>query len=200
MNHHSGRSSFVLVGLLLASGLASFGCARQAPYVWARELAPAAGQSQPTIGVRDTILVEVKDQPTLSGEFTVREDGHYGQPQVGSVFVRGLTPAQTASLLKARLTGVVIDPQIGVWLVKIAPVKVNVVGEVKTPGTYELTRDRTVVGALAAAGWVSAFAQEDGLYVLREGRRVRFRLAELTAPDEFVGAFRLNDGDVLVVE
>lgn len=202
MKHRRSRSSSVVVVclLLLGSALASLGCARQAPYVWARELGATANQSQPTIGVRDTILVEVKDQPTLSGEFTVRDDGHYAQPQAGSVLVRGLTAGQAAALLKTRLTGVVIDPQVRVWLVRTAPVRINVVGQVKTPGTYELTRDRTVVGALAAAGWVTDFAEEDGLYVVREGRRVRFRLAELTAPHEAVAGFRLNDGDVLVVE
>jgi polysaccharide export outer membrane protein len=81
---------------------------------------------------------------------------------------------------------------------------VNVVGEVKTPGVYELARDRTVMAALAAAGWLTDFASKDRIFVIRTGgeqeQRIRFRARELTAPDPHSSTFRLRDGDVVVVE
>jgi protein involved in polysaccharide export with SLBB domain len=86
---------------------------------------------------------------------------------------------------------------------KPAPVRVNVVGEVKTPGVYELGRDRSLLAALAAAGWVTDFASHDRIFVAKREAplpRVRFRVRELTSPGPSVAAFRLSDGDVVSVE
>ena len=85
---------------------------------------------------------------------------------------------------------------------RLAPIKVNVVGEVKTPAAYELTRDRTVAAALAAAGWLTEYADRERIFVVRhEGdMRIRFRAAEITSPDPAVARFRLSDGDVVVAE
>ena len=54
---------------------------------------------------------------------------------------------------------------------KPAPIRINVVGQVKTPGSFELTRDRSVTAALAAAGWLNEFAGDDDVYVLRPQSR-----------------------------
>lgn len=184
--------------LLVASGCAG----HQPPYVWVQDLTAASG-SDPVIQPRDTIVVEVAEQPTMSGEFNVREDGHYLQPMAGSIRVAGLTPIQAGSVVAASLKRMVVDPRVSVFLLKPAPIRVSVVGEVKAPGSYEMTRERGVTAALAAAGWVSDFAHADRIYVLRgddQQPRVRFRLKDLTAPEPHSAQFRLRDGDVILVE
>jgi polysaccharide biosynthesis/export protein len=79
-----------------------------------------------------------------------------------------------------------------------------VVGEVKTPGSYELTRGHGVIAALAAGGWLNEFANGDRIFVISsEGgapRRIRFRVRELTAAEPHATAFRLKDGDIVVAE
>ena len=89
-----------------------------------------------------------------------------------------------------------------VWISRPAPIRVNVVGEVKTPGTFELTRDRTVLGALSAAGWVTEFAKKEEIYVVRmsDKARIRFRLTDITSPTGPASRFRLRDGDSVIVE
>jgi protein involved in polysaccharide export with SLBB domain len=80
---------------------------------------------------------------------------------------------------------------------------VSVIGELKAPGSYELSRDRSVAAALAAAGWLGDFAGKDRIYVLRRGPKdlsVRFRVADITNPGPSTARFRLRDGDVVVVE
>lgn len=177
------------------------GCASTGGFVWDRDL-PSDPSSEPVLQPRDTILVEVTGQPSLSGEFTLRDDGHYVQPMVGSVEVAGQTRAQAAAGLRDRLRQVVVEPVVAVWLVRSAPVRINVVGEVKTPGSYELGRDRSVAGALALAGWISEFAHDDRIYVLRhrEPARVRFFVRDLTTGEAHATTFRLMDGDTVAVE
>jgi hypothetical protein len=59
-----------------------------------------------------------------------------------------------------------------------------------------------VAAALAAAGWLTEYADRDRIFVVRhEGdMRVRFRAREVTSPDPAVARFRLSDGDVVVAE
>ena len=193
----------IATGLLgMTAALAS--CATERPFVWIQDLpAAAAGEADGTVRPRDSIAVVVMDQATMSGEFVVHDDGSYLQPTLGNVMVQGKTPAEISADLQARLKDMIVNPRVAVSISKVAPIRVNVVGEVKTPGSYELNRDRTLAGALAAAGWVTDFASKDRVYVARNGqneRRVRFALRELTSPESPSARFRLRDGDVVVVE
>jgi polysaccharide export outer membrane protein len=192
-----------------AAGLALLllvGCAgSDRPFVWVNDLKPdAPANVDATIHPRDTIAVVVANQPSMSGEFVVHDDGGYMQPTLGNVQVVGRLPAEVAADLQARLKDMVVNPQVTVSVVHIAPIRISVVGEVKTPGSYELNRDRSVAGALAAAGWLTDFAAKDRIFVLRRGEksqtRIRFPLREVTSPDAESAWFRLHDGDVVVVE
>ena len=191
----------VLVTALLVTGLA---CAAERPYVWVQDLPPLppAGPSG-LIHPRDTIAVLVRDQPAMSGEFVIREDGGYIQPTLGNVAVADRPPGAVALEIQSRLENMIVRPQVSVSIVKTASVRVSVVGEVKTPGTYELTRDKTVMASLAAAGWLTDFASKDRIFVVRstdKGMRVRFRAQALTAPEPASAQFQMRDGDVVVVE
>jgi polysaccharide biosynthesis/export protein len=189
--------------LLVASGALN-GCAMDRPYVWAKDVpAVSAAEVVPVVHARDTLAVQVRDQVALSGEFIVREDGEYAQPTLGNVAVDGRTPAQVAEMLQGLLTNVVVNPRVTVSILRKATARVNVIGEVKAPGPYELTRDRSVTAALAAAGWLTPFASDDRIFVVRAGgkdARIRFTAQSLTAPDPQSVPFRLRDGDVVVVE
>lgn len=189
------------LSLVVASALA--GCATERPFMWAKDVPAAAAETNSVVHGRDTLAIQVQDQPALSGEFVVREDGGYVHPTLGNVVVDGRTAEQVAELLQSLLTNVIVHPRVTAAIVRKASARVNVVGEVKTPGSYELTRDRSVTAALAAAGWLTAFASDDRIFVVRASDRevrVRFKAQNLTAPDAQSVPFRLRDGDVVVVE
>ena len=191
--------SVVLVGILT---LLSQGCAHDERFAWIEETPLKDPGSEAIIHPRDTILVEVQKQPTLSGEFVVRDDGHYAQPMVGSIHVADLTPGQVARGIAIALKDVVVTPVVSVWITKISPIRVSVVGEIKTPGTYELTRDRSVLAVLALAGWLTEFAHNDRVFVVRAGtsERFRFRVRDITTAEPHAAQFQLADSDVVVVE
>ena len=191
-----------LVALLLFVGLGVGACAHQEGFTWVTDLPLDTATTEPVVRPRDTLLVEVERQPALSGEFVVRDDGHYSQPMVGSINVAGQTARQVASVVTVALKEVVVTPVVRVWITKTPPVRISVVGEVKTPGPQELTRDRTVLAALAQAGWLTEFAHKDLVFVVRSGssERVRFRVPDITRAEAHAARFRLGDGDVVVVE
>lgn len=191
-----------LMGLVVALS-ASFvvGCGSTGPYIWVQNYKNP--EEVPTIKRGDTISVAVRNQRPLSGSFTVLENGAYAQPVVGQVTVAGLTEAQASKKLANLLKGIVVEPQVVVTVVTPRPVRVSVLGEVRTPGQFAIQYDETVLSVLARSGGLTTFADGNGIYVIRqrpELRRIRFRYQHLKAADPASTTFRLRDGDVIVVE
>ena len=179
------------------------GCATtEQPFVWVSTLPPPDMKPDGVIRPRDSIVAVVRDHPDLSGEFVVRDDGGVLYPTIGDIHVGDLSTEAATAELRGRIASVVVNPVVTVSISKLAPIRVNVVGEVKNPQTYELTRDRTVAAALAAAGWITEYADRERIFVVRHdgGTRIRFRASEITSPNPAVARFRLSDGDVVVAE
>lgn len=194
------RSVLPLAASLALSALA-LGCGPKRPFVWIQALPPEQGP--PKIQVGDGISVQVKSQSTLSGEFPVRANGAFLLPVAGEVAVAGLSPEEAAQRVAKRLDGIVVNPMVQVSVSTPRGVRVSVVGEVRTPGAYELTKRERLLDVLARAGGLAEFADRDGIYVLRDAEppvRIRFRWADLTSGEPTSASFRVQDGDVIVVE
>jgi Periplasmic protein involved in polysaccharide export len=190
---------------LVVLALLSVGCAHEAPFVWVQDVPVGDQTPVARIQARDTISIDIAGQPSLSGESTVRDDGSYFNPLVGSVALAGLTLAEAGATLQARLKAVVVAPVVAVALVRTAPIRVGVMGEVKNPGSYELIRDRRLSAALLAAGGLTDYARDERIFVTRmagENRRVRvrFRLRDVTTSEPHTASFLLLDGDLVFVE
>lgn len=87
----------------------------------------------------DRLNVTVLGFPDLSGEQMVLADGTIQMPLVGSVSVRGLTPAQASTQLTEALRPYVRRPQVNISLLNIRPPRVSVTGEVRRPGPLVIT-------------------------------------------------------------
>ena len=176
-------------------------CATTEQFDAVSSVPPEPAASDVVIHPRDTIVVIVQNQPTSSGEFAVRPDGGVNLPTIGEVSAAGRTLGQLTEELRPRYGAAFTNASVNVSVIP-APVRVNVVGEVKTPASYELSRDRSVTAALAAAGWLTEFADRDRILVIRRNpsKRFRFSVRDITKPNDTVAQFRLLDGDVIVVE
>ena len=191
----------LFVVIALSSGGA--GCGAERPFLWVDNLPPEAPGKTARILPGDTIFVEVQDQPTMSGEFAVRDDGYYVQPSLGGIHVAGMTAGEARGVVANRLAQIVVSPRVSLSIVRSRPIRVSVGGEVRTPGNYELDRNRRVLGALTAAGWLTDYADAEGIYVVRRGvpgGRIRFRLEDLKEGGSRASEFELHEGDVVIVE
>ena len=71
--------------------------------------------SKDMLGVEDSLLITVKDEPDLSGTYVVAKDGTITLPLIGALGVAGKTPATVRTLLIARLSdGYLVNPEITV--------------------------------------------------------------------------------------
>ncbi len=126
--------------------------ARQGP-------ANPAQQADYLVGPQDVLSITVWDQNDLSGKFTVETDGSFTFPLIGRVQAGGLTLRQVETELKKRLAdGYFKNPQLTVSIETYRSQRVFITGEVRTPGTYTLTGDMSLIEALSRAGSTTQFA------------------------------------------
>jgi polysaccharide biosynthesis/export protein len=166
------------------------------------------------IGPEDVLEIAVWDNTQLTRTVPVRPDGHISLPLLDDVKVAGLTPMQLRELLTAALTPYVPMPTVSVIVREVHSYKVTVIGEVKTPGRYELKSRATVLDVLAMAGGLTEFAARGRILVLRHDaagtRQIPFAFDKVgsrhgTARNSAAGRqttegnFSLRPGDIVLV-
>ncbi len=120
------------------------------------------------LGPEDVITVDVFDQPGYSrANITVPPSGRINYPVIGQVMVAGRTIEEIEKEITERLYEYIREPKVTVQIVQVHSMKYMVVGDVATPGIYEMTRRMTVNEALAKAGDVSRFGDTKNINVLR---------------------------------
>jgi polysaccharide export outer membrane protein len=112
-----------------------------------------AQEAEYVLGTQDVFRITIFGQGGLSERFTVEADGTFTFPIFGRVKAGGLTVRQLQDDLTRRLRdGYFNDPRLTIAIEEYRSQRVFIVGEVKAPGTYGLTRSLTLVEALALAG------------------------------------------------
>lgn len=100
----------------------------------------------------DQLAVDVAGDSTFSKTVSVLDDGSITYPLLGRMVVAGLSLQQVEALFAQRLQQYVRDPQVTVSIAALGQPSVMVLGNVKTPGRYELPSGAHLSNALAAAG------------------------------------------------
>ena len=194
-----------LASLAIVVGLAvsAVGCGGTGPYIWVDSLPASAATGNDVVIVDGDVLnVRVFNQDPLSTKEKVRADGRISIPVVGEVVARGKRPAQLAAEIQERLKDIVKVPSVTVTFEQGAELKVAVVGEVRNAGIFQMEPGANVLQALAAAGGLSDYADNEKVFVVRKSlpQRVRFRYTDLRSQDPKSIAFTLQANDVVVVE
>lgn len=123
------------------------------------------------VGPQDVLLITVFDQQDLGGKYTVDADGSVSFPLIGRLKVGGLTLQQIEGALRTALAdGFFRNPQVSVGIEQYRSQRVFVVGEVRAPGTYQLSGDMTLIEVLARAGSTTPDAAGEAMIVRPKGK------------------------------
>lgn len=131
--------------------------------------------------------------------YVVNQQGYINFPVLGKLKVVGMTTEEISKLLYDKISADVEEPNIRVELINF---KVNVLGEVKTPGTIKIDRQRfSILDALAAVGDLTDFAERTNLLLIREENGQRsYTTIDLNDTSLFTSpSFYLQQNDVLYV-
>ncbi|MEG2606393.1 MAG: SLBB domain-containing protein [Mucinivorans sp.] len=170
--------------------------------------APSMSMATPTnyvLSAGDQVLVTVWGAAEAEYNLTVSPEGNINIPSVGLVNVAGITVGQAQTKIRNKLVSAVAGLSDGTVHIKITlgdirSIKVNIVGEALTPGTYTLPSLATLFNALYSAGGVSDIGSLRNIKLYREGKEV----ATLDVYDYLLRGktevdMPLKDGDMIVV-
>ncbi|SRR5216683_2726956 len=169
----------------------------------ADDVPPAAALPDYRIGIDDVLDVAVWNVAELQKTVPVRPDGKISLPLVNDVLAAGLTPMELRDQLAKKFAAYVHSPDVSVVVRDIRSLKISVLGEVKTPGRFDLKGPSTVLDALALAGGFTEFASRRKITVLRAAggtaQRIYFDYDAAVSKGGKRTNMALQPGDIVVV-
>ncbi|HHV55033.1 MAG TPA: hypothetical protein GXX55_06275, partial [Firmicutes bacterium] len=151
------------------------------------------------LGPGDVIRVVVYGQPDLTTDLLVGPDGTVGYPLLGKLAVSSKTTSEVAGEIRQGLTRYVKEPQVTVAVVRYRTLRVQVLGEVRAPGQYELPLGARLMDAIGLAGGWTRQAAIRQVMLVRRGTTSRIDLEKLSATGELSLNVPLEDGDLINV-
>jgi polysaccharide export outer membrane protein len=146
------------------------------------------------LGVGDAVRVTVFQQPDLTTEDRISEQGSISMPLVGEVKLDGLSMNEAASRIADALKRgkFLLNPQVNVALTTLRSRQVSVLGMVTRPGRYALDETSSqLADVIAAAGGVMPTGSEV-VMVKRDGKDLKVPLLGK--------GFQLKGGETVYVE
>ena len=135
--------------------------------------------------------------------YTVSAEGTIEYPVLGTLKVEGMTRNELAAFIKGEIMGrgLIKDPVVTVEFLNVG---VSVLGEVNSPGRYDMNVDAlTILEAISLARDLSIQGNRQNIKVLRkDGDKLQTYVLDITDTEKLVKspAYYLRQGDIIYVE
>ncbi len=152
------------------------------------------------LGPGDQLIIDIYGATQETQSLTVSPDGTVTTPNVGPVQVSGLTVSGAKNRISEKMGHYYSESEIKVSVGQTRTIVVNVLGEVKTPGTYTLSAFATVFHALYMAGGIDDLGTLRDIKVYRQGKQIAaVDVYEFILNGRLAGNVTLIDNDVIQV-
>ena len=157
------------------------------------------------LGPGDEVIIDVWGASEEHLRQTISPEGSIMISRLGPVHLNGKTIEEANKYIKqlfaTKYAGVGDDQtDISVNLGDIRSIQIDIMGEVSTPGTFQLSPFSTVFHALYNAGGINNIGSMRNIYVLRNGKRVAtVDIYDYLFNGKQTGNIRLQEGDVIIV-
>ena len=157
------------------------------------------------LGPGDVLKISVFDQPDLSLEVRVSENGTITFPLIGEVKVGGSTTAVAESKIAEMLEsgGFIRSPHVNVLVTQLQSQQVSVLGQVNHPGRYPIEGTRTLSDVIALASGISPDGGDIVTVIrTREGKTTRDQvdLLHMMQQADITKNTTIAGGDIVFVE
>lgn len=152
----------------------------------------------------DRVAISVWGEDTLNlKDIMVLPDGTISFPLAGNFQVVGYTTQQVEAFITEKLKEYLPVPKVTVVVTGVDGSRAYVVGKVLKPGPVLLNTPTTVLQAIAVAGALDRFADEDNIKVIRstaDGQQVfKVNYGDLVKGKSLETNILLKSGDTIVV-
>jgi len=132
------------------------------------------------INIGDQVVVSIWGNSQATYQLVVNRNGQVQIPDVGPVYIAGLPFEEAEKKLSQKLSTIYADMQGGsprtfaqIDLGKMRSIKVNIVGEATTPGTYTLPATASVFNALFLSGGPGNIGSLRNIRLIRDGKAIK---------------------------
>lgn len=154
------------------------------------------------LGSGDEISISIWGFSEHEGRYTIDNNGSISPQLVGKIYLKGMEYGKAKALIKARFGKVynLKNSQIAIELNYSKVIRVNIVGEVKNPGTYSVHAVNSAFNILSLAGGINSLGSVRYISVKRSGKIIKnLDLYEFLANQKSNQDFFLLDNDYLIV-
>ena len=112
---------------------------------------PAPAQDY-LLGGGDVVTISVYEQPDMQTTVRISGDGMISLPLLGQVSAENLSVKQLEEKIEGLLAdGYIVDPQVHVFVEEFRSRKVTILGEVASPGVYEIQGQTSILELISKA-------------------------------------------------
>ncbi|WP_147309597.1 SLBB domain-containing protein [Marixanthomonas ophiurae] len=162
------------------------------------------------LGPGDEISINLWGAAENTYNVEVDREGAVRISNIGPIYVSGLTMEEASGKIKGKLkriySGINASDNssykvfLSVSLINVRTVQVNIIGEVKVPGTYSLSALSTVLNALYASGGPTKQGTFREIKLVRNGDEIiYFDIYDYLINGSQVGNKTLQDQDVIII-
>ena len=153
------------------------------------------------LGPGDEVVVDIYGASQSTIIHTISPEGTITVSGYGPIYLSGLSVAGAQKKLRSTLGSRYKSSDLRLTVGNTRTIQVNIMGEVKAPGTYHLSAFANVFYALYRAGGTSDLGTLRNIKVYRNGRLVTVvDLYQYILNGRMAGNIRLQDNDVIQVE
>ena len=153
------------------------------------------------LGPGDQVVVDIYGASQNTLVHTISPEGTITVAGYGPISLTGLTVAGAQAKLRSTIGSRYQSSNLRLTVGNTRTIQVNILGEVRAPGTYHLSAFANVFYALYRAGGTSSLGTLRNIKVFRNGRLITVvDLYEMILNGRLAGNIQLRDNDVIQVE
>jgi len=156
------------------------------------------------VGPGDALQIDITGNSVVSWNLNVAADGSILLPGMGKLYVGGSTIENATEAIKGRLNAnnfaIGRGSNLSVGLSNIRTMRITVMGEVRNPGTYNVSSLTTAFNALYLSGGISDNGSFRNIEIIRDNQLLeRIDLYDYLLRGDLSSNITLKDDDVIRV-
>lgn len=152
------------------------------------------------VGPGDIIEIQLIGNTKGRYKLSVGRDGKVNFPELGPISVSGLRFDAVRTMIEDRVRQQMIGTQVSVGIGELRSIRIFVLGEAETPGSYTVSGLSTITNALFVSGGIKKIGSLRNIELKRGGYTVRtLDLYDLLLKGDTRADVRLLPGDVIFI-
>ena len=148
----------------------------------------------------DTLQLQLVGQKSSITSISIKRDGSINIPEVGKLFLSGLSLDKAVDLIKSKIKTSFIGVEAYVTLINIRDIQIIVAGNVFNPGPYTLNGNANIFHALSISGGPSSDGSFRSINLIRDDKVIE----SIDLYETFIYAktsfkTRLRSGDLIFI-